>query len=1059
MIQRLFWAGISKQPLEWLFTSLLFLVGLFGAFHTSAQSLNTQPLTVTSVCQGSQIEVTGIRSSLSGILTVELSNGGNTYAEIPSSLLSASGRYEITYLATIPANTPAGSHYRIRLVSKNPDIIGTPSSTSLTVRAKPAAPTVSPNSVLLCQSQSASPLSATTTDASASLVWYGTNATGGIGSMVASLPSTAAAGTFSYYVTQKVNDCESERAAIKVEIKPTPTAPTVQPVTVCLNAPAPVLQVAGQNLLWYTSNTGGTGLALAPVVSTSQTGQITYYVSQSPTGCESTRSVLSVTINSIPGVPAVASAGPVYCRNATAIPLVASGQGLNWYHESSAGTSLGNNVIPDTKDEGNFIYYVSQTVNGCEGSRSSIMVKVTAAPPAPSVTNAYSYCQGTQVSTLTATGNGLKWYDASGKNIDSAPTPSTNASGTVSYFVTQTTDKCESSRSEIKVTIKPAPGPPNTTAVSVCQNESAKVLSADGQNLLWYTTENGGTGLSTAPTLTTGQTGQVNYYVSQRIDGCEGLRATLSTTVKSLPAAPIVTQKNLCQFAPTELVSAVGNGLIWYTAEGSKLASAPLINTDKAASFTILVAQTVNGCEGAKATLTVNVLSTPIPTVGKTIVEICQGVASQPLSASGNNLKWTDPNGTVTTTAPTPPVLNVTVKPEGDVYSVTQTGANGCESPKAAIRVFVQTVPTMSILGTTTTNLGLEVPLKLTFTGVGPYSFKLSNGLSGISIKDTTLLVLPERTTIYKVAEVANKCGTGLSGSSPAATVTVMIPTIQTLAFTSTTLCAGAVLTTSFMTSGAFNPGSVFKLQVAKIETDSTKTIFVDALSSQDANGEIIGILPRTSIGGSYLVRVIATNPKIPINGSASPTKLTIRPLPTAKITSSQTSYEGQPTSLSVSFTGESPWGFSYRDSTASGLGPNLTVSTNANPYTVEVKPSKTTSYLLTGINNVCGNGTILRRLAVVTLIPLLGIEDQPLADAVDVYPVPATTTLTVRIRGLSTTEPAVLELTDLTGRTTSRQETRQTLSTLSLDQQPAGIYILHINVGARTVSKRIVKF
>ncbi len=1059
MIQHLFRSGIFKEPLECLFTSLLFLIGLLGHSQVSAQSIDTQPLAVTSVCPGSQIEVTGIRTSPSGTFTVELSNRGSTYAEIPSSLLSASGRYEITYLATIPANTPAGNNYRVRIVSKSPDVIGTPSSTSLTVKARPAPPTVSANSLALCQSHSASPLSATATDASASLVWYGTSATAGTGSMVASSPSTATAGTFSYYVTQKGTDCESERAEIKVEVKPTPTAPTVQSITVCQNASAPAFQVTGQNLLWYTGSTGGTGSATAPVVSSSQTGQITYYVSQSPNGCESARSSLSVTVNAIPGVPMVASTGPVYCQNATAVPLVASGQGLQWYRESSTGNSLGNNITPDTKDAGNFTYYVSQTVNGCEGSRSSITVKVTAVPSAPSVTNAYSYCQGIQASILTATGNGLKWYDASGKNIGSEPTPSTSASGTISYFVTQTTDNCESPRSEIKVTIKPTPAPPSTTAVSACQNESAKVLSADGQNLLWYTIENGGTGSSTAPMLNTAQTGQLNYYVSQRIDGCEGPRATLSTTVKSLPAAPVVTQKNLCQSAPPEIVTAVGNELTWYTTDGSKLASAPLINTNKAASFTVLVTQTVNGCEGPKATLVVDVQSTTVPTVSKTLVEICQGTASQPLSASGTNLKWTDPNGTITTTAPTPPTLNATVKPEGDVYYVTQTGANGCESPQVAIRVFVQTAPTLSILGTTTTNLGLEVPLKLTFTGVGPYSFKLSNGLTGTSIKDTIILVLPERTTTYQVVEVSNKCGLGLPGNSATATVTVMTPTIQTLAFASTTLCAGAILTTGFMTSGAFNPGSVFKLQLAKIETDSTKIVFVDALSSQDANGEIIGTVPRNTAGGSYLVRVIATNPKIPINGSASPTKLTIRSLPTATLTGNQTIYEGQPTSLSIAFTGDGPWSFSYQDSTANGLGTNLTVSTNTNPNTVEVRPSKTTSYLLTGVSNACGSGTILRRLAVVTLIPLLGIEDQSLADAVDVYPVPATTALTVRIRGLSATQPAVLELTDLTGRTISWQETRQILSTLSLDQHPTGTYILHIKVGDRTASKRIVKF
>ena len=129
-----------------------------------------------------------------------------------------------------------------------------------------------------------------------------------------------------------------------------------------------------------------------------------------------------------------------------------------------------------------------------------------------------------------------------------------------------------------------------------------------------------------------------------------------------------------------------------------------------------------------------------------------------------------------------------------------------------------------------------------------------------------------------------------------------------------------------------------------------------------------------------------------------------------------------------------------------------------ANVQGFEGRPGKTTAYLLTGVSNVCGSGTLINRVVVVNVAPLLGVEDPSLADAVEVYPVPATTTLTVRINGLSATEPAWLEVTDMTGRTTSRQETRQPMSTLPLDQHPAGTYILHIRVGDRTASRRIIK-
>ena len=189
------------------------------------------------------------------------------------------------------------------------------------------------------------------------------------------------------------------------------------------------------------------------------------------------------------------------------------------------------------------------------------------------------------------------------------------------------------------------------------------------------------------------------------------------------------------------------------------------------------------------------------------------------------------------------------------------------------------------------------------------------------------------------------------------------------------------------------------------------------------------------------------------INVTVLPTELA-----TATLTSNQEIYEGQSAKLSVAFTGDSPWNVTYRDSSATGLGDPITVPTTTNPYSFEVKPAKTTAYLLTSVRNVCGNGNLVNRIATVTVSPLLGVDDPSLADAVEVYPVPASGTLTVRIKGLQLSQTAVLELTDLTGQPLVRQETRQATSSLPLHQQPSGSYVLRIRVGERTAAKRIVK-
>ncbi|MFD2934356.1 T9SS type A sorting domain-containing protein [Spirosoma flavum] len=82
---------------------------------------------------------------------------------------------------------------------------------------KPIAPT---GLIEYYQGQLSAPLTASTIDSSATLVWYDTQATSGTGSATAPQPATKQSGEFTYYVAQKVGTCESERTPIMVRINP-----------------------------------------------------------------------------------------------------------------------------------------------------------------------------------------------------------------------------------------------------------------------------------------------------------------------------------------------------------------------------------------------------------------------------------------------------------------------------------------------------------------------------------------------------------------------------------------------------------------------------------------------------------------------------------------------------------------------------------------------------------------------------------------------------------------------------------------------------------------------
>ncbi|MFC0776445.1 Ig-like domain-containing protein, partial [Terrimonas alba] len=455
-----------------------------------------------------------------------------------------------------------------------------------------------------------------TASGSNTLLWY-TVATGGTGSATAPTPSTAAAGSTTYYVSQVTSlNCEGPRASITVTVNPTPAAPTVtSPVVYCQGATATALTAtpaAGNTLLWYTVATGGTGSATAPTPSTAAAGSTTYYVSQvTSLNCEGPRAAITVTVNPTPAAPTVTSP-VVYCQGETATALTATpaaGNTLLWYTVATGGTGSATAPTPSTAAAGSTTYYVSQVTSlNCEGPRAAITVTVNPTPAAPTVTSPVVYCQGATATALTATpaaGNTLLWYTVAtgGTGSATAPTPSTAAAGSTTYYVSQVTSlNCEGPRVAITVTVNPTPAAPTVTSpVVYCQGATATALTATpaaGNTLLWYTVATGGTGSATAPTPSTAAAGSTTYYVSQVTSlNCEGPRAAITVTVNPTPAAPTVTTPVVyCQGATATALTATASGsntLLWYTVAtgGTGSATAPTPSTAAAGSTTYYVSQ------------------------------------------------------------------------------------------------------------------------------------------------------------------------------------------------------------------------------------------------------------------------------------------------------------------------------------------------------------------------------------------------------------------------------------------------------------------------------------
>ncbi len=706
------------------------------------------PVCPVTYCQGST--ATALSAIGIGLLWYTTATGGTGTATAPIPSTATVGN--TTYYVSQTINGCEGPR----------------ASITVTVVPPTALPTAT-TPITYCQGTTALALTATGTG----LLWY-TAATGGTGAAAAPIPSTAAAGSTTYYVSQTAAPCgESARLPIVVNINPTPAAPTTtSPVNYCQNVTATALSATGTNLLWYTTATGGTGSATAPVPSTASVGSTTYYVSQTTGICEGPRAVVTVNVGPLPAAPGVTPAIS-YCQNVTAAVLTATGTNLLWYTTATGGTGNATAPTPSTATQGNFNFYVSQTINGCEGPRSLITVTILPPTALPTATSPVNYCQGTTAVALTATGTGLLWYTVAtgGTGNATAPTPSTATAGSTTYYVSQTAAPCgESARLPIVVNINPTPGIPTVTnPVIYCQNATASALTAAGTSLLWYTTATGGTGSSTAPVPSTATPGSTTYYVSQSLGVCEGPRTALTVTINSIPATPVaIATITYCQNVTATTLTATGTSLLWYTTAtgGTGSATAPTPSTTVPGDFYFYVSQTINSCEGPRSLTTVTVLPSTVLPTSTTPIIYCQGATATALTATGTNLLWytAATGGTGSAIAPTPS----TATAGSTTYYVSQTAAPCGESARLPIVVNINPTPGIPTVTSPVVYCQNTTATALTATGTSLLWYTTATGGTGSATAPIPSTATPG-STIYYVSQSLGVC----EGPRTSITVTV----------------------------------------------------------------------------------------------------------------------------------------------------------------------------------------------------------------------------------------------------------------------------------------------
>ena len=157
------------------------------------------------------------------------------------------------------------------------------------------ADTLTTSPVTLCQFAPSGPLTVSV-PATDTLEWW-TTPTGGVSSPTAPIPSTATAGTTTYYVSEHHGLCSSARAPILVTITPQPPPPSLSGLSpYCFGQTFVPFIATGTGILWYTSATGGIGTPTSPTVYTGAAGTDTFWATQTIAGCEGARAAIATTV-------------------------------------------------------------------------------------------------------------------------------------------------------------------------------------------------------------------------------------------------------------------------------------------------------------------------------------------------------------------------------------------------------------------------------------------------------------------------------------------------------------------------------------------------------------------------------------------------------------------------------------------------------------------------------------------------------------------------------------------------------------------------------------------
>lgn len=395
------------------------------------------------------------------------------------------------------------------------------------------------------------------------------------------------------YTAMGISNCDTQFLVFYVDTISFTTPPSITtPIRYCEGDAAAALTAgtaAGATLRWHTVPSGGTPSLTAITPTTTFAGDpgddfdtVSYWVSQvNPAGCETPRAQIDVIITRKPAPPLVDS--QVYCIGTPTEQLYAVGTALKWYDAASAGTKYPGAPTPASTPAGTTLYYVSQTLNGCESDRAELSVEISEAtaefeaaedslcgPELVTLTNkSKTSVAGTSYTNLWTFGDGASSIDSN--------TEHSYADERGDYIVKLVVTNIHGCQDSTQQTIRVFPEPEISLSASTSMICQGNVIDFSGKATPGYSTLTWDFGdgdpaydeLEVRHAFT--QSGNFNVTFSGTYPACDGVNATIPVSIIAIPNVNLGRDSAFCPgnaaLVLKNLNATPGERYIWSTGD------------------------------------------------------------------------------------------------------------------------------------------------------------------------------------------------------------------------------------------------------------------------------------------------------------------------------------------------------------------------------------------------------------------------------------------------------------------------------------------------------------